>query len=145
MKPRSANRSTFPPGTGWNARMSLEETLTRPTWRSRQTALMNDSPRDVPEIREAIALFEAWEASINDLEAAKGFTEAVQILDDFLESDPQTPHRSFVHNLKISHTRRLLQQLAKVDRADFSLWLEYAVSAVAAVSNEAESLMKANP
>ncbi len=106
---------------------------------------MNDSPRDVPEIREAIALFEAWEASINDLEAAKGFTEAVQILDDFLESDPQTPHRAFVRNLKISHTRRLLQQLAKVDRADFSLWLEYAVSAVAAVSNEAESLMKANP
>jgi hypothetical protein len=106
---------------------------------------MSDSARDVPEIREAIALFEAWEASINDLDAAKGFTEAVQILDDLLESDPDTPHRTFIHNLKISHTRRLLQQLAKVDKADFSLWLEYAVSAVAVVSHEAESLMKANP
>jgi hypothetical protein len=106
---------------------------------------LTNSPRDVPEIREAIALFEAWEASINDLNAAKGFTEAVQILDDFLETEPQTPHRTFIHNLKISNTRRLLQQLAKVDKADFSLWLEYAVSAVAVVSNEAQSLMKANP
>ena len=106
---------------------------------------MSDAAREVPEIREAIALFEAWEASINDLNAAKGFTEAVQILDDFLESEPQTPHRTFIQNLKISNTRRLLQQLAKLDKADFSLWLEYAVSAVAVVSNEAESLMKANP
>jgi hypothetical protein len=106
---------------------------------------MSNAAREVPEIREAIALFEAWEASINDLNAAKGFTEAVQILDDFLQSEPQTPHRTFIQNLKIANTRRLLQQLAKLDKADFSLWLEYAVSAVAVVSNEAESLMKANP
>jgi hypothetical protein len=103
------------------------------------------SARSVPEIREAIALFEAWEASINDLSATKGFTEAVQILDDFLECEPESPHRAFIQNLRISNTRRLLQQLAKVDKKDFSLWLEYAVSAVAAVSNEAESLMNANP
>lgn len=106
---------------------------------------MSKAAREVPEIREAIALFEAWEASIHDLNAAKGFTEAVQILDDFLESEPHTPHRTFIQNLKIANTRRLLQQLAKLDKADFSLWLEYAVSAVAVVSNEAESLMKANP
>jgi hypothetical protein len=102
-------------------------------------------PRSVPEIREAIRLFEAWEASINDLSAAKGFTEAVQILDDFLESEPDTPHRTFIRNLKISNTRRLLQQLTKVDKNDFSLWLEYALSAISVVSNEAESLMNADP
>src|SRR5688572_9159559 len=103
------------------------------------------SPRDVPEIREAIVLFEAWEASLNDLGAAKGFTEAVQILDDFLECHPETPHRAFISNLKISNTRRLLRQLAQIDKRDFSLWLEYAISAVAAVSNEADSVMTAHP
>ena len=103
------------------------------------------SARAVPEIREAIALFEAWEASIDDLGAAKGFTEAVQILDDFLECDPDSPHRTFVQNLKIANTRRLLQQLSKVDKKDFSLWLEYAVSVTAVVSNEAESVMNAHP
>jgi hypothetical protein len=103
------------------------------------------SPRSVPEIQEAIRLFEAWEASINDLAAARGFTEAVQILDDFLECEPDTPHRTFVSNLKISNTRRLLLQLTKVDRNDFSLWLEYALSAISVVRNEADSLMNADP
>ena len=101
--------------------------------------------RSVPEIREAIALFESWERSINDLHAAKGFTEAVQILEDYLECEPDTPHRSFIQNLKLSNTRRLLQQLARVDRKDFSLWLEYALAALSAVDKEVASVMAANP
>ena len=100
--------------------------------------------RSVPEIREAIALLESWERSINDLHAARGFTEAVQILEDYLECEPDTPHRSFIQNLKLSNTRRLLQQLARVDRKDFSLWLEYALAALSAVEKEAQSLMAAD-
>jgi|SRR6185295_10821147 len=103
------------------------------------------SPRDVPEIREAVALFEAWERAINDLHAAKGFTEAVQILDDYLECEPESPHRAFVQNLRLSNTRRLLQQLTRVDRRDFSLWLEYALAALAAVGDEAQSALAADP
>lgn len=103
------------------------------------------SARDVPEIREAVALFESWERSINDLHAAKGFTEAVQILEDYLECEPDTPHRAFIQNLKLSNTRRLLQQLARVDKKDFSLWLEYAIAALSAVDKEAQSVMDANP
>jgi hypothetical protein len=103
------------------------------------------SPRAVPEIREAIALFEAWERSINDVHAAKGFTEAVQILDDYLECEPDSPHMAFIQNLRLSNTRRLLQQLTRVDRRDFSLWLEYALSVLAVVENEAQSVMAADP
>jgi oligoendopeptidase F len=103
------------------------------------------SARSVPEIREAVALFESWERSINDLHAAKGFTEAVQILDDYLECEPDTPHRSFIQNLRLSNTRRLLQQLARLDKKDFSLWLEYALAALSAVDKEAQSVMTANP
>jgi hypothetical protein len=103
------------------------------------------SPRSVPEIREAIALFEAWERDASDLHAAKGFTDAVQILDDYLECEPDSPHRPFIDNLRLANTRRLLQQLARVDRNDFSLWLEYALAALAAVKNEAASVLAANP
>lgn len=103
------------------------------------------NPRSVPEIREAIALFEAWERSINDISAAKRFAEAFQLLDDFLESEPESAHKKFIENLRISNTRRLLQQLAKVDRKDFGLWLEYALAVVAVVDDEAESVMAANP
>lgn len=64
--------------------------------------------RDVPEIREAIALFESWEKSINDSAAARRFTEAVQLLDDYLEAEPETPYRELIRNLKTSNTRSLL-------------------------------------
>jgi hypothetical protein len=103
------------------------------------------SPRNVPEIREAIALFEAWERDASDLHAAKGFTEAVEILDDYLECEPESPHRPFIENLRLSNTRRLLQQLARVDKKDFSLWLEYALAALAAVDKEAASVVGAHP
>ena len=103
------------------------------------------SARTVPEIREAIALFESWERSVNDLHAARGFTEAVQMLDDYLECEPETPHRAFIQNLKRSNTRRLLQQLARVDRKDFSLWLEYALAALSAVDKEARCAVAADP
>ena len=78
--------------------------------------------REVPEIREAIALFESWEKSINDYHCARRFTEAVQLLDDYLEAEPETPYRDFIRNLKTSNTRRLLQHLARVDRKDFAIW-----------------------
>jgi hypothetical protein len=103
------------------------------------------SPRNVPEIREAIALFEAWERDASDLHAAKGFSEAVEILDDYLECEPESPHRPFIENLRLSNTRRLLQQLARVDKKDFSLWLEYALAALAAVDEEAASVVAAHP
>jgi hypothetical protein len=103
------------------------------------------SPRAVPEIREALALFEAWERSINDAHAAARFTEAVQILDDYLECEPDSPHKAFIHNLRLSNTRRLLQQLTRVDKRDFALWLEYALAVLAAVDNEAQSVIAADP
>ena len=101
--------------------------------------------REVPEIRQAIALFESWEKSINDYAAARRFTEAVQLLDDYLEAEPQTPHRGFIRNLKTSNTRSLLRHLARVDRKDFSLWLEYAMLVGSLVDKEAESLMAKQP
>ena len=99
----------------------------------------------VPEICEAVALFEAWERSIGDAEGARRFTEAVQLLDEYLELEPGTPHRHYIENLRVSNTRRLLQQLAKVERQDLSLWLEYAIAVVSVVGDEAQSLMAANP
>lgn len=101
--------------------------------------------RGVPEIREAIALFESWEKSISDAAAARRFTEAVQLLDDYLEAEPETPYREFIRNLKTSNTRSLLQHLARVDRKDFSLWLEYAMLVSSLVDSEAGSVMAKHP
>lgn len=101
--------------------------------------------REVPEIREAIALFESWEKSISDYHSARRFTEAVELLDDYLEAEPGTPHRELIRNLKTSNTRRLLQHLARVDRKDFAVWVEYALVVLSLVEKEAASVMATQP
>ena len=106
---------------------------------------MSCAMRDVPEIKEAIALFESWEKSINDYHSARRFTEAVQLLDDYLEAEPETPYRNFIRNLKISNTRRLLQHLARVDKKDFAVWVEYALLVLSLVDKEAASVMATQP
>jgi hypothetical protein len=102
-------------------------------------------PRSVPEIGEAIELFEKWERAFDDPAAAAHFTEAVGLLDDYLEGEPDSPHRGFVQNLRLSNTRRLLQHLAKVDKRDFGRWLAYAIAVASLVDKEAESAMAAQP
>lgn len=102
-------------------------------------------PRDEPEIREALALLRRWESAAADPEAAGRFSQAIELLDGYLEGDPETPHRAFVENVKVAHTRRLLQQLARVDPREFGLWLEYALAVMSLVKGEAEALQKKHP
>jgi len=90
-------------------------------------------------------LFEAWERSPNDVDAAKRFTEAVELLDDYLSVEPDSPHRGFVDNLKRANTRRLLERLSAVDRRDFGLWVEYAATALGAVKLEVQAIVALQP
>ena len=108
-------------------------------------ATATTGPRSVPEIRDAIALFEKWERAINDPASAQGFQQAIETLDDYLECEPDSPHKAFIQNLRISNTRRLLQLLARVEKKDFSVWFEYVVVVAAVVDREAESVMAAQP
>src|SRR5918999_6461476 len=102
-------------------------------------------PREVPEIREAIALFESWELAVNYVRASKKFTEALEFLNDYLEYEPDTPHRKFVENLKLANTRSLLRELAKVERNEFEVWLEYVLALAGTVETEAKALMRIDP
>jgi hypothetical protein len=113
--------------------------------RRRCAAMQDDSPRAVPEIREAIVLFEKWESAITDPAAAGWFVEAVQLLDDYLEAEPRTPHAKFVHNLKLSNARRLLQLLKQVGRKDESSWMEYVNALFLMLKDQAGALIAANP
>jgi hypothetical protein len=103
------------------------------------------SARNVPEIREAIELFEKWERGFNDPAAAAHFTEALELLAGYLEGEPDSAHRSFIQNLRLTNTRRLLQLLVQVDKRDFGLWLEYAMAVATLVDKEAASVMAAQP
>lgn len=98
-----------------------------------------------PEIREAIALFESWEAGIRDPVAATRFADAVALLDDYLQAEPDSPHAGFVRNLKAANTRRLLQLLQQVDRSDLSSWMEYVHVLALVLADGVEALVSTQP
>lgn len=102
------------------------------------------NPRSVPEIREASALFEAWEEDLRDPSAAQRFAHAVQMLDDYLECEPDSPHRPFIENLKLSNARRLLRLLNKVERSDLATWVEYADVLVRLLDKEMQAAIAAD-
>jgi hypothetical protein len=96
-------------------------------------------PRGVPEIREASALFEAWERNVRDPSAPQRFAEALQMLDDYLECEPDSPHRPFIKNLRLSNARRLVRLLGQVDKNDLAAWVEYADVLLRLLDGEAQS------
>ena len=105
---------------------------------------MSSDPRLVPEIREAIRLLEQYEKSQLDYAAAQHFVEAVELLNDHLEAEPDSPHKDFISRLKMSHTRNLLRNLAKVNRADGFAWAGH-VAILMNVNDEAKALTSAFP
>lgn len=83
-------------------------------------------PRSVPEIGAAIELFEEWEKAVGDPGAADLFARALEQLDDYLDAEPDTPHRTFIANIRIANIRRLLVQLSRVRPGDLGNWAGYA-------------------
>lgn len=102
-------------------------------------------PRTVPDIADAIELFEQYERSCGDLSAIRGFAEAVEILNDYLEYEPGSPHRDFIQNLKFSYTRALLRKLAAVDKEDVTSWCEHIFTVLVPLQSESETLMVIYP
>ncbi len=89
-------------------------------------------------------LFEAWERNVRDPGAAQRFGEAVQLLDDYLEGEPDSPHRAFIQNLKLANARRLIRLLGEVDKSDLSAWVGYADVLVRLLDKEAQAAIAAD-
>ena len=102
-------------------------------------------PHSVPEIKEAIALFQKYERSAGDLSSIKGFSEAVELLNDYLEREPDSPHREFIQNLRFSNTRALLRKLASIDKVNAAAWFEHLSLVLVPLQSEAEALMANYP
>ncbi|SRR6266571_3198678 len=102
-------------------------------------------PKAVPEIREAITFLEGYDKGPLTYENAKHFALAIETLDDYLKDDPDSAHAPFVRNLKFSYTRRMLQRLSSVNKADAGLSLEHILFVVHTVKVEAEKLMSDHP
>lgn len=103
-----------------------------------------ENPRSVPEIAEATQLLEGYERSAAHNADARDFSAAVEMLDDYLDENPQSIHRQFIENLRLSHTRRMLQKLSSLPPGDFSS-MEHLCLVLVTVRKEAENVMQRHP
>lgn len=102
-------------------------------------------PRSVPEIKEALALLEAYETSGARYEDAQRFQSALHILNDYAEDNPGSPHLAFIKNTKLASTRRMLERLGRVNKADVKASIEHIVILVATVGDECKALFVEHP
>ena len=102
-------------------------------------------PREIPEIREAVALLEGYEAAPLSYGSTDEFVLAIETLEDYLSQNPDSPHRQFIQNLRFSYTRRMLQRLSSIDKTDLFVSLEHILLVAHTVKAEAEKLMGEYP
>ncbi|MEX0958522.1 MAG: hypothetical protein WDZ63_04490 [Burkholderiales bacterium] len=97
------------------------------------------------DIEEARALFERAE-SVNDPEhKAHALQEALDLLDSFAAEARSTDERTLVHNLRLSHTRRLLVQLVSLTSMEFETWFNYIKLLFFELKSEVEILTNEDP
>ena len=97
------------------------------------------------EIREAVELFRLFEASNNHEERAEHLADAIEILDEYQRLNPDSTHDPYVRNLKLSHTRRLLTDLANAGHLEVMEWLNYLVPVLTRLRRETDAVLQQHP
>jgi hypothetical protein len=101
-------------------------------------------PMEIEEIAEAVDILEAFDKSLPSVERIDSFQEGIQILNQFLVDNPNTPYVTFINNKKVAHTRRLLQFLTLIDSSDMVSWLKVTIALFEA-KDEMEKLAESCP
>ena len=102
-------------------------------------------PRSVPDIRDALAALERYDRSNAEYDDAHAFREALESLADYLEDEPDTPHRAFIANVRETYLRRLIEKLERLKNADDFTVLQHIVILTDAAAAEVQRLLDAHP
>lgn len=81
-------------------------------------------PMEVEEVVEAVEMLEEFDNSLPSIEKLGYFEDGIQLLNDYLAENPETPHAIFINNIKVRHTRRLLQFLTTIDSSNMLSWFK---------------------
>jgi len=101
-------------------------------------------PMDIVEVAEAVEMLEAFDKSLPSVEKIDYFQDGIQLLNDYLADNPETPHATFINNIKARHTRRLLQFLTIIDSSNMLSWFKVIVALFEA-KEELEKLYASYP
>lgn len=102
--------------------------------------------KDLPEeISEAIELLEKLEKLPDHKLRAGDFEQAIEVLNDYLSQNPDSPHTNFIEKIKLTYTRHLLEQLPKLSSLSFSEWLPYLSPFLFKAKKEIDTVIKRFP
>jgi len=96
------------------------------------------------ELKEAVKLFAEFEKSDSHTKRTRNFNDAIDLLNDYIEENPDSPDLVFIDNIKTAHTRILLEQLNNIKQIEIEDWLNYFISYLK-VTSEAEKILSENP
>jgi hypothetical protein len=84
----------------------------------------------------------SFEKSNDHSKRTRYFEDAIEILNNHLQDTPETLHKVFIENLKLTYTRKLLEQLPLLSTLDIDDWTKYLMLLIQSVPNETEALSK---
>ena len=76
------------------------------------------------ELKEAVRLLKEFEKSDNHTKRTRYFIEAIDLLNNYVEENPNSPDLVFIKNIKTSYTRILLEQSNDIKQIVSSLGIQ---------------------
>ncbi len=97
------------------------------------------------ELKEARKLFAEFEKSNNHTIKTRTFSDAIDILNDYVEENADSPELAFIENIKKSYTRILLRQLNDMKEIEIHDWVNYTTLTILKVKDEVTTILSENP
>lgn len=102
-------------------------------------------PERPNELKEAVNLFAEFEKADSHTKRTRTFSDAIGLLTDYIEENPDSPELAFIENIKTSHTRILLQQLNDIRKIEINDWLHYTMLTILKVKDEVTKILSEDP
>lgn len=96
------------------------------------------------ELKEAVNLLKEFEKSDSHRIKTRTFSDAIDLLRDYVEESPDSSHLDFIENIRTSYTRILLQQLNSISQIEIEDWYNY-FAPVSKVQSEVTKILSENP
>ena len=101
-------------------------------------------PERPDELKEAVNLLKEFEKSDNHTKRTRNFDDAIDLLNNYVEENPNSPDLVFIKNIKTSYTRILLEQSNDIKQIEMGDWIRY-WSSFLKVESEATKMLSENP
>ena len=97
------------------------------------------------DLSAALDLLRRSESSQDHEESADLLTDAIHLIDEYLDENPDSAHAPRMRNLKLTHTRRILSDITNAGHLNFVEWAGYLLLLIGKLEPEVQQLMAQDP